>query len=457
MKKFIFSILTLTVVALILVGCASTPEEEPAATQPPPDTAVEPESGTQKPEAAQLTDEDFEQVRLAIVRAEEAGATDYAPEELNNAKEALEAAESSEGDKAQESLNIAMDWANKAYEIASEKSEQDLISRINTMMEKLKNLEADKFSPEEYGALAQRATNIELAFDTSFQEGKTKSESLLQDITTTYNKLDEKIRWVKILQRDTENYLSDAEKAEAYIWASEELDKANDYYFTGLNAYRNYNLGQGEESLSQAKYYALEAGKAAKERKAQKETEDFMMEVMKEIENASQMTVVSDDDEIVTPAPWQGENLLDSTYSTEGEQESEEPTKEEASKPQAILLPANGEVAVLGDEDVYSYLNKAQELWLSGVKEKNAGNMAIANQYFGQAQSYIRLYQDKAVNAFYTVKYNPELRDCLWRIAERKDVYNNPYLWPKIWRRNKKLIQNPDLIYPGWNLIIPPK
>ena len=57
----------------------------------------------------------------------------------------------------------------------------------------------------------------------------------------------------------------------------------------------------------------------------------------------------------------------------------------------------------------------------------------------------------------YTVRLIPDRRDCLWRISEYKEIYGDPYLWPVIWRRNRKLIQNPDLIYPGWQLVIPPQ
>ena len=42
-------------------------------------------------------------------------------------------------------------------------------------------------------------------------------------------------------------------------------------------------------------------------------------------------------------------------------------------------------------------------------------------------------------------------------IAEYNYIHANPYMWPKIWRRNRKRIQHPDLIYPGWKLVIPPK
>ena len=57
----------------------------------------------------------------------------------------------------------------------------------------------------------------------------------------------------------------------------------------------------------------------------------------------------------------------------------------------------------------------------------------------------------------YVVKRRPSRRDCLWRIAEYQEIYANPYLWSRIYKANKSKIKNPDLIYPGQNLDIPPK
>lgn len=45
--------------------------------------------------------------------------------------------------------------------------------------------------------------------------------------------------------------------------------------------------------------------------------------------------------------------------------------------------------------------------------------------------------------------------DSLWRIAEYKDIYGDAYLWPVIFNANKKLIKNPNRIYPGQKLNIP--
>jgi nucleoid-associated protein YgaU len=60
--------------------------------------------------------------------------------------------------------------------------------------------------------------------------------------------------------------------------------------------------------------------------------------------------------------------------------------------------------------------------------------------------------------AEYTVRLIPSRRDCFWRIAEYPFIYNNPWLWKKIYQLNKEVIEdpnNPDLIQPGQVFKIP--
>ena len=51
-----------------------------------------------------------------------------------------------------------------------------------------------------------------------------------------------------------------------------------------------------------------------------------------------------------------------------------------------------------------------------------------------------------------TVRY-PEMYtvikgDCLWNIAKKDYIYNDPFQWPRIYEANKDKIKDPDLIYP---------
>ena len=53
--------------------------------------------------------------------------------------------------------------------------------------------------------------------------------------------------------------------------------------------------------------------------------------------------------------------------------------------------------------------------------------------------------------------YKVRRRDSLWRISGYRNIYNDPYQWRKIFEANKDKIKNPNLIYPGQKLLIPPK
>jgi nucleoid-associated protein YgaU len=57
----------------------------------------------------------------------------------------------------------------------------------------------------------------------------------------------------------------------------------------------------------------------------------------------------------------------------------------------------------------------------------------------------------------YTVGTWARDRDCLWNIAKKPKIYDNAFLWPKIWQGNRDQIKNPDLIYRGQKLQIPVK
>lgn len=57
----------------------------------------------------------------------------------------------------------------------------------------------------------------------------------------------------------------------------------------------------------------------------------------------------------------------------------------------------------------------------------------------------------------YTVGTWAKDRDCLWNIAKKPKVYDNAFLWPKIWQGNRDQIKNPDIIKPGQKLKIPAK
>jgi hypothetical protein len=50
--------------------------------------------------------------------------------------------------------------------------------------------------------------------------------------------------------------------------------------------------------------------------------------------------------------------------------------------------------------------------------------------------------------------YQVEKGDCLWIIAGKENIYNDSFQWPLIFKANRDLITDPDLIYPNQGFTI---
>jgi len=66
-----------------------------------------------------------------------------------------------------------------------------------------------------------------------------------------------------------------------------------------------------------------------------------------------------------------------------------------------------------------------------------------------------RLNALKKAAGVYVDYYTVIRGDCLWRISARSSIYNDPYMWPRIFQANRDQIKNEDLIYPKQVFKIP--
>lgn len=112
----------------------------------------------------------------------------------------------------------------------------------------------------------------------------------------------------------------------------------------------------------------------------------------------------------------------------------------------AELLARSGEVDALDARVKKLWENKLSlipEFWdrLTALNEKVA---SLKNTLAGSGKVY-------------TVGTWSRNRDCLWNISKKRDIYDNAWLWPKIWQGNRDQIRDPDIIHPGQKLKIPPK
>ncbi len=123
-------------------------------------------------------------------------------------------------------------------------------------------------------------------------------------------------------------------------------------------------------------------------------------------------------------------------------------------------------LAAMSDADLYNHrkdVDQAQNEKDQLAKQK----IAAIPQY----QNRLQTIQDKldglkrtiaqaaiapGHEKIYVVKTWAKDRDCLWNIAKKPSIYDNPFMWPHIYQANRDQIKDPNLIYPHERLKIPP-
>lgn len=166
--------------------------------------------------------------------------------------------------------------------------------------------------------------------------------------------------------------------------------------------------------------------------------------------------------------------LQDEIYALVGS--SEEGVKEFAQMLDEFERKLN-ELSRLSNEELYQRRAEVEEL-VKKYDELKSDKRSALSQYYDRVvalgekvenlskvvKALVKTKEGKVVVAeavikevTYTVGTWQKDRDCLWNIAKKPTIYDDPWLWPKIYVANRDKIKDPDLIYPGWVLKIPPK
>jgi nucleoid-associated protein YgaU len=106
--------------------------------------------------------------------------------------------------------------------------------------------------------------------------------------------------------------------------------------------------------------------------------------------------------------------------------------------------------------EVSMYFQSATEKFNAEDYEKSIPDSRKVVELLRDIES--RYQNQGGLAAYYTVKLNPERRDCLWRIAGFNFVYGDPFQWRRLYEANKDSFpdpENPNLIVPGQVLKIP--
>lgn len=117
------------------------------------------------------------------------------------------------------------------------------------------------------------------------------------------------------------------------------------------------------------------------------------------------------------------------------------------------------ELVRLSDADLLARANEVDGLEAK-VKGLWENKLSLIPEFWdrltalGEKVKSLRATLDAQVKV-YTVGTWAKDRDCLWNISRKKEIYDNAWLWPKIWQGNRDQISNPDVIHKGQKLVIP--
>lgn len=256
--------------------------------------------------------------------------------------------------------------------------------------------------------------------------GRAKNKSLAQK-----DDLLDSLSGVETLLRRAEQYRAAELAPEQYNAAKSEIDSARNDISAGKLKSGNGHILKAEE-LSRATLNAV-LERYAKDRKA--EATKVVAAADDSFKRSGAATV--DDDAIKAKAAKVQEMLSAAHESVASAEKNFSGSKYEDSikdSDEAIRLAGivNEQMAAL-QQEVAVVIKKR------GGTTTNGGNTTNPSQW----RTYV-VQKKKPV-------------DCLWRIAGSKSHYGNPWLWKKIYQANKDKINDPDLIFPGQVLWIPPK
>ena len=393
------------------------------------------------------TDADLDRVRVLIARAEEVAAPLYDPQNLDSARKALRTSgriREVDPGGSHASLKVAEARAVAAFENSVRLAAERLRNLLRSRLDDLRRIQADRWVPVSFQDMVDAIRRAEDLYRSGDYFGAYRlALATADDMLDVRDSLLDRLELLYGARVEAERCLAAVQQLDTSGWDAARLrelqsryQRLNTLYLTGLEAIQSYRLADAEEAFGAAievcrtlMAVADEAYTEHMERAAA-----LLQAVMEELEAASELTVVTEQGDFISPQPWSGRPVLD-----------------------ALRAGGAGRRAILDgiERRAANDLLKARELWIDGVVAFDDRKYGQSIERFEDARRYLDRYKLYTALGIHTVQLIPERRESLWRIAEYDRWYADPFLWPRIWRRNRDLIQNPDLIYPNWRLIIP--
>ena len=412
--------------------------------------------------------------KAAIERAKSVDAPVYASQDFMEAQDDLDKANSSVDAKknqdAHDQAVMAKIAADKSYESARTARAEDIYQKCSNSMSACDQNFANKIDPDKYAFVTNGYSGLQAVYDKKDYDSIYSNGVLLypkvkdlaeyssgmvnkakDEVATAQNSYDEAadkeiVRQfamddlkaaepliddarTSLTSGDLDNTVTKAKKAEAMIAEAEK--KAQDAYQLSLknttNTTQTVDIGKQQE-MEKEKKEASDAIETAKKKLEQLKTRlkgTFLGGALGSFSYVEFPFICLGDD-ISSPG-----HASNSNVSTPGASSSIQVKDEDITQ-----------------DMVEKYINMAQNAY-------DREEYLDAIDYANEASRMSDILLARELFKIYTVKLRPLNRDCLWKISGY--MYDNQWaLWPVIWRANKYQIQDPDLIYPGQELKIPP-
>lgn len=312
-------------------------------------------------------------------------------------------------------------------------------NQIAKLKQQAHEVEADAFYSNQYNEALERESDMDEAYAKADENLLNKmGEKSLVLLADSIKKTKDNKDKLDFLKEGIEKELTKSTSEQDYLANSEILQFINEEYFKGAKAYKEKSIEKALESYSSA-YYASQ--RINGDNLAIKQIKDINKQLQNQLsvlEKVSSLKVADNYNKSIVPSEWQGRDYLENKdLITEIEALSADIMREQSQSPKSIK----------------ELLERARNAWKLAVLFNNQNKPDLAKEQLILSRQYSNSYADYALLGSYTVKSNQIPRDTLWKIS--KIYYKDPFTWPLLWMRNRLLIRDPDLIYPGWNLMIP--
>ncbi len=425
--------------------------------------------------------------KMEISNAMSVMAKKYAPDEINEAEKSLLESHSfvkqDAFDKAKTAAIKSREKALEAYNKSIPLLAKDTLDIAGQTLEQAVEAYAEVLAEDEY----QKASNANMQANELFEqknyypsyEKALEADGLAKEARNTAlgkkGMLSSSIDEVRITLEEAETY-------NASTFAAEKVDAAKENLATSEQALQELQLKKGFAAVEVAGMNADEAYLEAIKETARLKS-DGAEKLFIEAQNSDGAAIAKDELNASKEALDQSKALLEDSKYKESILSSEE-----SERMSRVVLNAMDELAkekIAGAEIVYSQAKESEGAVVAAnqlaaarnaldlsksLLEESKPKESIAQAAESERLSYIVINtrgkvtsgkaqvagNGSAVNQdfyIYKVRYIPERRDCLWRIAEK--YYDKGILWKHIYKANTDKINNPDLIWPDMLLKVP--